>query len=393
MFSPLPGEMRVLATSNRTGFKRPLLWNVLTDERVDIPLDQLEGEVLPLDWSSDGSRILLSQFTQAVQHLYIYDLTNQALMPLQHPGGEFQGVYFGPEAEIFAHWVSSTQPLQLIALDNETGAKKRTVLAVGKVPTSHGWKSITFPSSNGDTVQGWLSLPEGNGPFPTILETHGGPTAVQTERFVPRSQCWLDHGFAYLTINYHGSTTFGKEFEEKILGNVGHWELEDMVAARNWLVTQGITIPAQVFVTGWSWGGYLTLFALGKRPDLWAGGMAGVAFGDYVIAYEDENETLRAYDRGLMSGTPEEKPEQYAACSPITYAEQVAAPILIIQGRNDTRCPPRSIEVYEARMKELGKDIEVYWFDAGHGSAQMEQAIDHQERMLRFVYDVLREKA
>ena len=389
MFSPLAGDMRLLATSNRTGFKRPLLWNVRTGERVDIPLDQLEGEILPLDWSSDGSRLLLGQFSQAVQHLYIYDLTNQTLKPLHHPGGEFRGVYFGPEAEIFAHWENSTQPLQLIALDNETGAKKRTLLAVGEALPGHAWKSITFPSSNGDTVQGWLGLPDGEGPFPTILETHGGPTAVQTESFASGSQCWLDHGFAYVTINYHGSTTFGKEFEEKIHGNVGHWELEDMVAARNWLVAQGIALPDKVFVTGWSWGGYLTLFALGKRPDLWAGGMAGVAFGDYAIAYADENETLRAYDRGLMGGTPEEKPEQFAASSPITYAEQVIAPLLIIQGRNDTRCPPRSIEVYEARMKELGKQIEVYWFDAGHGSMQTEQKIDHQERMLRFVYQVL----
>ncbi len=393
MFSPHPGDMRLLATSYHTGFKRPLFWNVLTGEREDIPLDQLEGEVQPLDWSPDGSRILLSHFTQAVQHLYIYDLTNKTVKPLQHPSGQFWSAYFGPDSEIFVDWENSTQPSQLIALDSETGAKKRTVIPVKDAPAGHAWKSITFPSSSGDSVQAWLGLPDGEGPFPTVLETHGGPTAVQTESFVPRSQCWLDHGFAYLTINYHGSTTFGKEFEEKILGNVGHWELEDMVAARNWLVTQGIAIPNQIFVTGWSWGGYLTLFALGKRPDLWAGGMAGVAFGDYAIAYEDENETLRAYDRGLMGGTPTEKPQQYAACSPITYAEQVTAPLLIIQGRNDTRCPPRSIEVYEARMKELGKPIEVYWFDAGHGSLQIEQAIDHQERMLRFVYDVLRGRA
>ncbi len=183
--------------------------------------------------------------------------------------------------------------------------------------------------------------------------------------------------------------SFGRDFEEKIRGNIGHWELEDMVAGRRWLVEQGIAEPGRVFLTGWSYGGYLTLFALGKQPELWAGGMAGVAFGDYAIAYEDEAETLRAYDRGLMGGTPQEKPEAYAVSSPITYTAQVKAPVLIIQGRNDTRCPPRSIEVYETKMKELGKSIEVYWFDAGHGSLQVEQRIDHQERMMRFAYQVL----
>jgi len=278
----------------------------------------------------------------------------------------------------------------LIALDSETGEQKRVVVAAAaEVPPGHSWRSVTFTSSDGQMVQGWLGLPDGEGPFPTILETHGGPTAVQTEEFDPGSQAWLDHGFAYLTVNYRGSSSFGRAFEEKIRGNIGYWELEDMVAGRDWLVGQGIAKADQVFVTGWSYGGYLTLFALGKRPELWAGGMAGVAFGDFAIAYEDEAETLRAYDRGLMGGTPQEKPEAFAVSSPITYAAQVKAPLLIIQGRNDTRCPPRSIEVYETKMKELGKPIEVYWFDAGHGSLQVEQRIDQQERMMRFVYGVL----
>jgi dipeptidyl aminopeptidase/acylaminoacyl peptidase len=63
--------------------------------------------------------------------------------------------------------------------------------------------------------------------------------------------------------------------------------------------------------------------------------------------------------------------------------------VLVIQGCNDTRCPARPLELYEARMRELGKQIEVEWFDAGHGSLEVEQAINHRERMLRFAYQVL----
>jgi len=390
LFSPVEGDRRLLATTNRTGFKRPLLWDPLSGERSDLPLDELQGEVFPQDWSPDGSRILLCQFVEAVQHLYMYDVSNSSLTSLQHPGGTFGNMFFEPGGDIFAQWENAMQPPQLIALDSKTGAQKRVVVgAVGEVPAGHSWKSVTFTSSDGQEIQGWVGLPDGEGPFPTILETHGGPTAVVTEEFAPGSQAWLDHGFAYLTINYRGSTGFGRDFEEKIRGNIGRWELEDMVAGQRWLVEQGIAEPGHVFLTGWSYGGYLTLFALGKRPELWAGGMAGVAFGDYAIAYEDEAETLRAYDRGLMGGTPQEKPGAYAASSPITYAGQVKAPVLIIQGRNDTRCPPRSIEIYETKMRELGKPIEMYWFDAGHGSLQDEQRIDHQERMLRFAYHVL----
>ncbi|MHB8599571.1 MAG: S9 family peptidase [Ktedonobacteraceae bacterium] len=394
MFSPLDGDMRVLATTNRSGYKRPLLWNPRTGERSDLLVDDLQGEVYPRDWSPDGSSILLCQFVEAVQHLYLYDLSRQALKPLQHPTGTFgslsERMFFGPEGDIIAQWENATTPPQLIALDGETGRQKRVVVAgASEIPLGHPLRSVMFTSSDGQVIQGWLGLPDGEGPFPTILETHGGPTAVEIERFAPGCQAWLDHGFAYLTINYRGSTSFGRDFEEKIHGDLGHWEVEDMVAGRSWLVEQGIAKPDQVVVTGWSYGGYLTLLALGKRPELWAGGMAGVAIGDFAIIYEDEAEMLRAYLRGLMGATPQEEPEAYAASSPITYTAQVKAPVLLIQGRNDTRCPPRSIEMYESKMQELGKPIEVYWFDAGHLTLQVEQEIDHQERMMRFAYHVL----
>ena len=393
VFSPLADDTRLLATTNRSGVQRPLLWDPLTGERRDLPLDELAGEIRPLDWSSDGKRILLMQFHQAVQRLYLYDLEQQQLLSLKHPNGTFSylgGTFFGPEGEVFAIWQDATHPSQMIALDAETGEQTRTVLAAGEVPASHPWRSITFSSTDGQSIQGWLSLPEGEGPFPTILHTHGGPTAVTTEMFSPANQLWVDHGFAFLSINYRGSVTFGREFEKQIWGDLGHWEVEDMVAARDWLVQQGIAKPDQIFLTGWSYGGYLTLLGLGKRPDLWAGGLAGIAIADWTMSYEDSADTLRGYQLALFGGTPEEKPDLYRRASPITYVEQVSAPVLIIQGRNDTRTPARPIRAYEARMQALGKPIEVQWFDAGHlAFTQIEQSIGQYESMLRFAYNIL----
>ena len=164
-----------------------------------------------------------------------------------------------------------------------------------------------------------------------------------------------------------------------------------MAAARDWLVQEGIANPDQIFLTGWSYGGYLTLLGLGKRPELWAGGMAGIAVADWAVMYEDSADTLKGYEVALFGGTPQEKPKQYAASSPITYAENVRAPVLIIQGRNDTRTPARPVEMYERKMKSLGKSIEVRWFETGHAGsfAQVEQAIQNQEAMLHFAYRVL----
>lgn len=389
-FSPLAGDSRVLASSNRSGIGRPLIWDARSGERFDLDLGAIEGEVYPQDWSADGGRILLAQLHNAVHQLFVYDLASGALSKLGHPAGTLNGAFFAPNGEIYVHWEDSTHEMQLLALDGDTGAQWRAVLSPGvETPPGRPWRSFSFPSSDGQLIQGWVATPEGEGPFPTILETHGGPTAVTTEHFSAGAQSWLDHGFAFATINYRGSVTFGKQFERQIWGDLGHWEVEDMVAARDYLVSDGIARHDEILLTGWSYGGYLTLMGLGKRPELWAGGMAGIAIADWSIQYEDTADTLKGYQVALLGGTPEEKPEQYAASSPITYAERVQAPVLVIQGSNDTRCPPRPLRMYEEKLRALGRDIEVEWFEAGHGSYVVEQSIEHQERMLRFAYRVL----
>ena len=363
--------------------------DIVRGRRTDITLDELEGEVYPADWSADGRQVLLVHFACAVQRLYVYDVAERTLTPLNHPNGTYGRAYFAPDGAIHALWEDTTHAPQVIALDATTGVPVRTLLPAADIPPCRVWRSVSFASTDQQQIQGWLAVPDGAGPFPTILHVHGGPEAAMTEMFFPSSQSWLDHGFAFLSINYRGSTTFGRAFLEQIWGNLGRWEVEDMVAAREWLVKEGIADPARVLVTGWSYGGYLTLLALGRRPDLWAGGMAGIAIADWAIAHEDTTDTLRGWRAARFGGTPEEVPERYVASSPITYAEYVKAPVMIIQGRNDTRTPPRSVEAYEAKMKTLGKTIKVHWFDAGHGSLVVNQAVEHHELMLRFAQSVL----
>jgi dipeptidyl aminopeptidase/acylaminoacyl peptidase len=165
-----------------------------------------------------------------------------------------------------------------------------------------------------------------------------------------------------------------------------------MVAARHYLVHEGIARADQFLLTGWSYGGYLTLQALGTYPELWVGGLAGTAIAGWTLFYEDAVETVRSYIAGEIGGTPQDNPEQYARSSPSSYVEQVQAPLLILQGRNDTRCPPRQLEAYEARLRALGKPVEVHWFEAGHigAFADNELAIQHMEQMLQFAYRILR---
>lgn len=388
-FSPLDGDQRLLATTNKTGFVRPLLWDIASNERTDLPFEGMDGDIYATAWSPDGTRILLKQYVKAQYQLHVYDINAATLNTLKHPGGTFGDAYFYDDETLYVHWQDSQNPTQLVALDARTGEQKGVVLRVADAPPARAWRSVTFPGAQGDMVQGWLATPEGDGPFPTILETHGGPTSVQTEVYNASAQAWLDHGFAFFTLNYHGSVTFGRQFEQSIFGRLGELEAEDMAAAYHWLVDNGIARADEVLLTGGSYGGYLTLLGIGMHPQLYAGGMAVVAIADWKLMYEDQAETLRGYQRSLFGGTPDEMPEQHAKSSPITYASQIRAPVLVIQGENDTRCPARQMHVYEDTLKAQGKDIQVEWFDAGHGSRAMDQNIKHMEMKLRWAYRTL----
>ncbi len=142
-------------------------------------------------------------------------------------------------------------------------------------------------------------------------------------------------------------------------------------------------------LTGGSWGGYLTLLGLGVQPERWTCGVAAVPVADYLAAYEDEMEPLRAFDRSLFGGSPEEVPERYEASSPLTHVDAVRAPVLVLAGANDPRCPIRQVDNWLAAAEAGGKDVETYRFDAGHGSLVVDERVRQMRVELQFVARVL----
>lgn len=399
-FAPRPGDARLLvATTRHDGFVRPAVWDLRSGERQDLALPALEGEVVPLDWSHDGARLLLLQSHAARTRLYSYQLATRALTRLDHPeglvagkGGPYHcgtpGSFFTPDGDLVTLWQSGAVPPRLLLLDGATGAVKRTMLAPEEGPPGVALRSVTFPSTDGTPVQGWLGLPAGAaGPRPAILHMHGGPHAHTPDAYDPWAQAWLDHGFVFLTINYRGSTGFGRAFREQIDGDVGHWELEDMVAARAWLVGQGLARADQILLEGGSYGGYLTTLALGRRPELWAGGMAPAPLVDWTLSYADSSDALRGWARALHGGPPEALPEQYRASSSSSYVAQIRAPLVITQGRSDSRTPPRQVEYFAGLMEEFDKELELVWLEGGHSLAGGAEELI--ARHLRFAHRVL----
>lgn len=387
-FDPVASS-QLLASTTGSGSLRPLL--VAGDGSVrDFAITGVRGDLLPLGWTPDGAAVLLLNSDRATERLYLLDLESGLARALDHPTGAIadDGTLVAPDGSIVVTREDGTTPPEVIALDPATGRVIRTLIAASDAPPSRPWKSVDIPSTDGSVVQGWLGTPDGTGPFPTIVDVHGGPQAHETDRFIPSLQAWIDHGYAVLTLNYRGSTGFGQAYEQAIWGRPGRCELDDMVAARDLLVREGIARPDAVVPSGASYGGYLTLFALGKRPDLWATGVAQVAIGDWKLMHED-GEALRGYLEALFDGSPDEHPDVYAEASPITYVGDLKAPLLIIQGRNDARCPARQIEAYVDAAQASGKRIEVDWYDAGHSHGGAEQRILWAGRSIDFVNRVL----
>jgi dipeptidyl aminopeptidase/acylaminoacyl peptidase len=235
-------------------------------------------------------------------------------------------------------------------------------------------------------VHGWIVEPEGDGPHPVMVFVHGGPHWLYEDAYFPEVQAYVDAGFLVAMPNYRGSSGYGRSWSDALTGDVGFTDVDDVTAGLRDLLGRPDVDPSRTVVAGWSWGGYITLMELGRHPALWTAGMAGVPVGDYIRAYEEEAPSLQALDRALMGGTPATEPEMFRRSSPITYADRVAAPVLLVVGENDSRCPVGQALAYADRLKEQGKPHEVYLYTTGHGAL----ATDEDVRQQRVVLDFLR---
>ena len=203
------------------------------------------------------------------------------------------------------------------ARDQAVGADEAVLRPPGpRAPAGVAYESWTFPNPEGDQVHGFLAAPAGaSGPHPTVLIVHGGPT-YDSDSWDPEVQAFVDHGYAVGLVNYRGSTGYGKAWQDVLEGDPGRPEIEDVTAGRDDLVARGLADPDQVVISGASWGGYVTLQAIGTVPAGWRAAMAVVPVADYLSAYADESEALQAFDRSLFGGGPEEKRDLYVGARP-----------------------------------------------------------------------------
>ncbi|OLF15905.1 S9 family peptidase [Actinophytocola xanthii] len=374
-FSPIAGDQRLLVLHERRGREELLVWDLATDSETEIILD-LPGEVVA-EWSADGRSIIVVHTHEARNAMYRYDFETSELSLLDTPNGTISSAAVRPDGTVEYVWSNAAQPPVVRALHSD-GTERVLLEAPGhKAPASVELQDVFVPATEIGQVHALYARPAlaPEGPLPTVFTLHGGPHSADEDRFSAYRAAWLDAGFAVVHVNYRGSTGYGSAWKDAIEGRPGLTELEDVAAVHAWAVEKGLADPARCVVNGASWGGYLALLALGTQPQLWAAGVAGVPVADYLAAYDDEMEPLRAFDRALFGGSPDEVHDRYVECSPITYVDQVRAPVLVIAGENDPRCPIRQIDNYLDRLAVRHASYQVYRYDAGHGSLVVAETI------------------
>ncbi|MFN1186941.1 S9 family peptidase [[Kitasatospora] papulosa] len=377
-FAPVAGDTRLLVGHQRRGRWEPMIWDPVAGTQTDLPVD-LPGDT-GAEWYPDGSALLIEHSFEARSELWRYEPGATAPVRVETPSGTVSGATARPDGTVEYLWSSAAQPPAVRSTGGSVVLDPPGAKAPASVPVRDAW--VDGP---GGRIHALVQTPAtGDGPFPTVFEIHGGPTWHDSDAFASGPAAWVDHGFAVVRVNYRGSTGYGRAWTDALKHRVGLIELEDIAAVREWAVKSGLADPERLVLAGGSWGGYLTLLGLGTQPDAWALGLAAVPVADYVTAYHDEMEALKAMDRTLLGGTPEEVPERFEASSPLTYVDAVRAPVYISAGVNDPRCPIRQVENYVDRLAARDAVHEVYRYDAGHGSLVVEERIKQVRLELDF---------
>ncbi|WP_406504683.1 S9 family peptidase [Streptomyces sp. NBC_01602] len=379
-FAPVAGDTRLLVGHQRRGRWEPMIWDPVAGTETDLAID-LPGDV-GAEWYPDGSALLIVHGFEARSDLWRYEPgTDSAPVRVETPAGSVSGATARPDGTVEYLWSSAAQPPAVRSTTGAVVLDPPGAKAPASVPVEDVW--VDGP---GGRIHALVQRPAApaEGPFPTVFEIHGGPTWHDSDAFASGPAAWVDHGYAVIRVNYRGSTGYGRAWTDALKHRVGLIELEDIAAVREWAVKSGLADPAKLVLAGGSWGGYLTLLGLGTQPEDWALGLAAVPVADYVTAYHDEMEALKAMDRTLLGGTPEEVPERFEASSPLTYVDAVRAPVYISAGVNDPRCPIRQVENYVDRLKARQAVHEVYRYDAGHGSLVVEERIKQVRLELDF---------
>ena len=239
--------------------------------------------------------------------------------------------------------------------------------------------------SKGETIYGWLYEPKEKSKG-LIVFVHGGPTYHSSDNINHEIQYYVYRGYTVLDPNYRGSTGYGVRFQELIKQEGwGGSEQDDIANGVLALIEEGYARYGKIGITGTSYGGYSSWYAITKFPDLFNVCAPVCGMTDLVIDYETTRPDLRPYSESMMSGSPTEVPEKYYERSPVNFIPNISGNVLIIQGKNDPNVHPKNVEVVDMLLKKSNVSFKVKIFDdEGHGIAKKSNKIVKFQEILSY---------
>ena len=246
---------------------------------------------------------------------------------------------------------------------------------------------VTYESFDKTKIHALLVKPKVarlGSPPPAVVYVHGGPDAQQTLSFDPLIQLLAEQGIAVIAPNYRGSTGYGRPFEDANNKDWGGGDLKDLVAAVKHFGGRGDIDPKRVGITGGSYGGYMTLMALAKEPDVFAAGAEFYGMPDLVMDYLLSKSRFGDWYETEM-GNPKRDAALFRERSPLPYLDDIRAPLLIFQGANDSNVPKAESDLLVAVLRELKKAHEyIVYDDEGHGFTRRRNVLDSSKRTAQF---------
>ncbi|MGO9864535.1 MAG: alpha/beta fold hydrolase [Terriglobales bacterium] len=354
-------------------------------------------EVIGERFSPDGKSLTYSANVDGNTDIYLHDIASGKARPLLLPKGVNYAA--GPtspftrdNSRLLYFHIGPTAPGDLWVYDVADGKSHQlTHSLVGGVRAEDMVEPylVHYPSKDGKwTISAFVYVPYNlprNGEHPAIVYVHGGPHSQTMNTFNRFIQYAANQGYIVIAPNYRGSTGYGKEFQHANLFDMGGGDFEDVLAAGDWIKQTGYVDPKKLILMGASYGGYLTMMGVTKAPEMWAAGVPIVPFVNWFTEIENEDPVLRESDLATM-GDPVKNKALYEERSPINFVDRIKAPLYLLAGGNDPRCPKEEAQQVADAVKKRGGVVEYKVYEnEGHGFARVENQIDAYKRVADFL--------
>jgi dipeptidyl aminopeptidase/acylaminoacyl peptidase len=391
-----PDGKKLLITSNAgNGYENVGLLDVASKKISWLTKDK--WEIQGGEFSADGKTVTWTANVDGNTDIYVHDLgtgkTTSLPLPegVNEPAGK-SSAFSKDGSRLLYYHNGPTAPNDLWVHSMARGKSQQVTHSLVAGVQSQDMVEpylAHYPSKDGKwTISAFVYVPYNlprNGQHPAIVYVHGGPSSQTVNSFNRLVQHVANQGYIVIAPNYRGSTGFGKEFQHANLFDMGGGDLQDVLAAAEWIKQTGYVDPKKLIVMGGSYGGYMSMMAVTKAPDMWAAGVPIVPFVNYFTEIENEDPVLREMDLATM-GDPEKNKALYQDRSPIFFVDQIRAPLLLLAGGNDPRCPKTEAQQVVDAIKKRGGvvDYKVYE-NEGHGFSRVDNQIDANQRVSDFL--------